>query len=266
MKTIQFVTNESTTTETASPWARPKGGSYQDRVLKPEFSDRKLKFADGPNWFRIVPAIQPSPFGWMMPLHVIHHEGGHFAHPRTLRPNAKSPFDHAYTWALSNAPKALFCKANRDGARLLTDPMSVCWVMAKVGDKYAARLLLASGYDGSRGGVPGLGYQLWKLAREIDESGNVASDAVDPEKGLLVCIEKTQAAGAKYPSYNLRLGRQPTPIDALLAQAPPDEAAVLCPLENTIRELTDEEQWSCLGKVMAPENVALVRKSLAQSE
>ena len=41
-----------------------------------------------------------------------------------------------------------------------------------------------------------------------------------------------------------------------------DEIAALCPIENVVRELTGEEEWQCLAKVIAPETVALIRASL----
>ena len=75
-------------------------------------------------------------------------------------------------------------------------------------------------------------------------------------------MEKTKSQSAKYPNYKLRLGRQPSPVDDLLAKMDPEEVAALCPLENVVRELTSEEEWQCLAKVIAPETVALIRASL----
>jgi len=43
---------------TISPWeASAKASSFQDRILKPEYQQRKLRFEVGPNWFRVVPAF-----------------------------------------------------------------------------------------------------------------------------------------------------------------------------------------------------------------
>ena len=139
---------------------------YEDRILKPEYNARRFRFESGLNWFRVVPALKASKHGWTLPIHVLEFEGGRFAHPKTLHKGARSVFDHAYAWARENHPESLYCKANKDGARLLTDPMSVVWVIVEEEGKSVARLLLASGYDGSRGGTPGLGYQIWKASRE----------------------------------------------------------------------------------------------------
>lgn len=248
--------------ETTSPWAPSKSSSYMDLVLKPETQTRRLRFAVGQTWVRIVPAFKSSIHNWMMPIHVLNFEGGRFAHPKSLKRNAKSVFDHAYAWAQEHQPELLFSKTNKAGVRLLTDPMSVFWVLHEAEGETVARLFLGSGYDGSRGGVPGLGYQLWRMTKERDEAGNLTSDPVDPQGGLLVCVEKTQPKGAKYPSYGLRLGRQPSPVDSFLAKMAPEEVGALCPLENVIRELTEDEQWICLAKVMSQDIVAQIRSEI----
>ena len=145
--------------------------------------------------------------------------------------------------------------------------MCLFWaIVVEEGEQPLARLFLGSGYDGSRGGVPGLGYQIWTMTREHDEGGNLVTDAVHPKSGVLLCVDKTQSKSAKYPNYKLRLGRQPAPVDTLLAKMEPEELAALCPLENVVRELTAEEEWHCLAKVVAPETVALIRASLNNGE
>ena len=262
---IEFApeTDATNNNETTTPWATPKASNYEDMVLKPEYAARRLKFQVGQTWMRIVPAIKSSAHGWMMPIHALNYEGGRFAHPKTHRRNAKSVFDHAYIWTKQNHPDGLYSKANKAGIRLLSDPMSLFWaIVVAEGEKPLARLFLGSGYDGSRGGVPGLGYQIWKMSREHDENGNLVTDAAHPKSGVLVCVEKTKSQSAKYPNYKLRLGRQPAPVDDLLAKMAPEEIAALCPLENVVRELTGEEEWQCLAKVIAPETVALIRASL----
>ncbi|MEI6494184.1 MAG: hypothetical protein WCO94_16690 [Verrucomicrobiota bacterium] len=261
---IEFASpDENNNNETTTPWATPKAGNYEDLVLKPEYAARRLKFQVGQTWMRIVPALKTSVHGWMMPIHSLDYEGGRFAHPKTHRRNAKSVFDHAYIWTKQNHPEGLYSKANKAGIRLLSDPMCLFWaIVVEDGKKPLARLFLGSGYDASRGGVPGLGFQVYKMSREHDENGNLVTDAVHPKNGVLVCVEKTKSQSAKYPNYKLRLGRQTTPVDSLLEKMDPEEVAALCPLENVVRELSSEEEWGCLAKVMAPETVALIRASL----
>lgn len=266
MNTIEFASPEDhNENNTNSPWTQSRGdNTYEDLILKPEFAARRLRFPVGQTWFRIVPKLKSSLYGWMLPLHALQFERGRFAHPRTLKRNAKCVFDHAYVWAKENTPAALYSKANKNGARFLADPLSLFWVLVEQEGKTVARLLQLSGYDGSRGGAPGLGHKIWQLCHDRDETG-ARTDVTSAEGGVLVCVEKNQPKGAKYPSYHLTLGRNAKPMADLLKQMEPSEQAALCPLENVVRELTDEEQWQCLGKLIAPTTVKLIRDSLGHS-
>ena len=113
-------------------------------------------------------------------------------------------FDRAYRWFLKNDKESLFSKENRSGHRFLTDPLILLWCITELDGKPVNRLLLASGYDGSRGGVPGLGHQIWALSRDVDEDGIALGDPADPDLGLQICVTKKQVQGAKYPSYHLK--------------------------------------------------------------
>ena len=262
---IEFASPDENNNNEKTPWATPKESTYQNLVLKPEYESRRLKFLVGETWFRIVPALRESIHSWMMRINVINYEGGRFAHPRTLRQKAKSAFDAAYSWAREHHPESLYSKANKTGVRLLSDPMCAFWAILVEKEKPpVARLFLGSGYDGTRGGAQGLGYQIWSLTQSRDENGNLVADAVHPDKGVLIRVEKTQPKGAKYPSYALRLGQNPAPVDDLLTRMAPEEVASLCPLENAVRELSEEEEWQCLSKVMAPETVSEIRMSLCR--
>ena len=263
--TIEFNKNENTTTTdaTTTPWTSQKQTKFEDRVLKPEYATRRFRFQTGWNWFRILPGLQSSSHGWMMGVHAIDQESGRFAHPKTLKGKGeRCVFDLAYTWCKEHHPEALYSKANKNGARLLTDPLSLCWIVTEENGRSVLRLLQLSGYDGSRGGNPGLGYQLWKAAREQDEHGKVRTDAIDPNAGCLVGIEKIQPKGAKFPTYNIRVGRNPSPVADHIAKLDPEELRALCPLENTIELLSEEEQWQWLERVIAPETVGKIRADL----
>lgn len=263
--TIEFNTN--TTSQTAgSPWSSKNSGDFLELILKPDYESKRLRFSvrAGGNWFRIVPGMKASIHGWMMPLHVLSFPGGKVLHPKSLKKSTPSVFDYSYGWMKQHQPEALYSKTNRQGARLLTDPVTLCWVLVEEGGKTVARLLMASGYDGSRGGVPGLGYQIWQASKEMDETGSVVADAIAPEAGLRMCVEKTQPKGAKYPSYNLRVGRQPAPIDPMIAEMDPEEIKALIPLENVVREISEEGQWECLARCLPPSTVAEIRASFGK--
>ena len=263
---IEFKTTEGDNAESIMPiWPKQSSG-FADQILKPEYRARKLRFPLGTTWLRIVPAIATSPLSWMLGLHIQEYTGGRFVHPKTLEKGKKSIFDQAYSWMKKHHPEALFTKANKTGARLLTDPHTLCWVLVEENGKTVARLLYASGYDGSRGGVAGLGYQIWKAAQETDEHGKVVVNAIDPSAGFKVCIEKSQNPGAKYPTYSLRVGRVPAPMTPILDSMDAEEVKALCPLENVVLQLSEEEQWKCLEAYLPKETVAEIQsEALASS-
>jgi hypothetical protein len=62
-------------------------------------------------------------------------------------------------------------EANRQGAPLLTNPLATFWVAVEEEGRTVAPLLLASAYDGTRDGVPGLGWQSWQMSRLRGEQG-----------------------------------------------------------------------------------------------
>lgn len=240
-----------------SPWSRRPRRTYEDLILKEEFQERRLQLKVGENWMRILPAHSGSSNPhWLLPVHALSFQEGKFAHPKTLKANAKSVFDHAYSWLLKHRPQMLFSKQHPTGVRLLCDPIALFWVAVDEGDGPVLRLLQASGYDGSRAGVPGLGYQIWKLACAHPTSpGKYAPDAGDANEGVQICIEKVQGEGAKFPSYRLHRGQMPAPIDQILKLLPTEELAALCPIEKTVRELSQEEQWKRLATILPSEIV-----------
>lgn len=263
-KTIEF--NETTTALTASesPWATPTKSSYKDLILKPEFAAKRYKFPIGTTWFRIVPALRNSGKGWMLGIHALNYAGGRHAHPKTITPGAKSVFDYAYAWCKENSKESLYSKSNKDeGFRLLADPLCLFRMIVEEDGKTTARLLLESGYDGSRGGTPGLGHQIWKLTQERDEDGNRLGNPADPEAGVQISVEKKQAPGARYPSYSLRMGRVPAPINKMIAKMDPEEVAALTPLEEVVYQPTEEEEWKLLENVISdPEVIRKIRSSM----
>lgn len=236
--------------------------AYNDSLLLPEYAERKLRFQVGKTWIRIVPSIRPSIYDWMIGVQAINYKDGRHAHPKTLGAG-KSVFDHAYSWMKSNRPESLFSNANRDGYKLLTDPVSVFAAIVEIDSKNVVRYFVGSGYDGSRGGVPGLGCQIHKMVKDMAEGANRLANPADPEEGVMICVEKLQPAGAKFPSYSLRLGTNPSPISNLIARMEDEEVSALCPLENTIRILSEDEEWARLKNVgLNPDTIAVIRASV----
>lgn len=267
MKTIEFASIDTPPQKAqTSPWTTPKPRTFEDRILKPEFAARRFRFRDGWNWFRIVPAIAPAAQDqWMLGVHAIKWKGGQVAHPKSVVPGARSAFDQAYTWVKQHHPKSLYSKANATGVRLLTDPLALTWVITEEDGRSAVQLLQLSGYDGSRGGNPGLGWQLFHAARETDEKGNIIADAINPAAGVLVGIEKNHPKGARFPSYYIKLGRNPSPINDHLANLDPAERDALCPLKETVELLSEHQQWKYLEHFIAPQTVEKIRSDVSKA-
>jgi len=163
----------------------------------------------------------------------------------------------------AHKPEALFSKKDRDNYRLLTDPVSVFWAIVEENNNFVARLFIGSGYDSSRGGIPGLGCQIYKMFKDLAEEANPLADPVDPVEGVMLCVEKMQPAGVKYASYSLRLGNTPTPMSKLISLMAEEEVAALCPLENTIRILSEDEEWKRLERIgINSETISAIRSSI----
>ncbi|MEI7910656.1 MAG: hypothetical protein WCK77_13550 [Verrucomicrobiota bacterium] len=261
--TVEFSTPEEIRKiRESTPPSSTRKGSYNDSILRPEYAPRKLRFPPGKSMIRIVPSIKPSAFDWMIGVQTLNYKDGRHAHPRTLG-SGKSAFDHAYSWFHAQKPEALFTNGNRAGYKLLADPVSMFWCLVEEDGKWVARLYVGSGYDGSRGGVPGLGCQIYKMVKDLTEEANPLADPVHPENGVMITVEKLHPAGSRYPSYSLRLGSNPAPISQLISRMADEEISALCPLENTIRILSMDEEFERLEKIgINPETISAIRSSV----
>ncbi|MGB6220092.1 hypothetical protein [Haloferula sp.] len=259
-KTVEFASPSELAEMNSAPWGNEKQSRYQDLVLKAEFAQRRFKFPVGTTWFRIVPALRGSR-GSMMKLHALNYKGGRHVHPKTLTPGTKSTFDAAYEWCKTNRPESLFCKSKPDGYRLLTDPLFLFWIVFEEDSKIVARLVLESGYDGSRGGTPGLGHQVMSLTQERDENGNLVTDPIDQDLGRQIGVERTQPAGTRFPSYALRMGRTPVPMPKYIDRMDPSEIEALVPIEDVVHSVSVDEEWGLLENVIEPEIVKMIREA-----
>lgn len=246
-----------------APWDRKIRSTYEDLIFKDEFRDRKLNLETGSNWVRVVPAMMGAE-SWMLYIPAVAMKHGRFAHPRTFQEGAKGACDHAYGWFAANAPGELSSRDNPAGHRLLCDSLCAFWCLQenKAG-AVEARLFLGSAFDGSGTGVAGLGYRIWQKLTEPDADVDVISEPLHPDSGTMLCIEKAQPPGARYPTYQLRVGRRSAPVQELLDRMEPSELDALCPVEKAIRQLSDEEQWDHLARVVGADTAAEIRSCVA---
>ena len=259
-KNIEFETSYNGLIGVDGPWKSRSVNRYQDLILKDEYRDRRMKFPIGKTWIRILPALKGSNSGWMLGVHSLSYKGGRHAHPRTIKAGSKCVFDEAYEWLVKHKPDTLYSKNNREGYRLLADPMCLFWIITEINGKPVARLFLGSGYDGSRGGVAGLGYQIYKIGNGND--GN----AVDPEKGFQICVEKVQNTGSRYPGYTLSIDKTSTPADDLIEIMDPDEVEAIIPLDSVVNIPSEEEEWKLLENVVDADTIGEIRSSSEETE
>lgn len=260
--TIEFHKDTDVMTSSDSPWSTPTASSYQDLLLKPEYRPLRFKFPIGQTWFRILPALMGgSHSSPILKVQTLNYKGGRHIHRRSLIPGAKSAFDAAYEWMQANCPERLYSKQNKEGARLLTDPINLMWIITEIEGKPVARLLLMSGYDGSRGGTEGLGHQISQLAQEKDEDGELVGNPAHSTQGTQLCIEKRKAAESRFPNYSLKRGRVPVPAKELIAKLDAENMAALVPLEEALHLPSEEEEWDLLQNVIDPETVRQIREA-----
>ena len=120
-------TIESKAMTPLDPWRKAAAKTYMDELLRPEFADRQVRLAEGPNWMRIVPASASESETWMLGLHVLATATGKFAHPRTFLPAARGVWDSVYSKLRKDSPGKLYSRENRDGLIQLFDKVSGHW-------------------------------------------------------------------------------------------------------------------------------------------
>lgn len=252
-KEIEFINNSGVAPD---PIQKTKEVAFREIVFKEAYRSRKARFTQNLTWLRFLPAIKPSVYDWMMPIEV-HRDinGVTFTSPKTLDSNNQSCFDIARIWFQKNNSMLLSSKdKNPNGYKLYPMRFGVSWVVeeqAPEGEKL--KLLLASLYNGERGGTTGLAYNIRKEADARDNEPNSKSagqlihgDITNPTTGRLVKVERL--AGGEYASYKAGIGKNAAPIDHFLAQLTDEEMNLLCPLESTLYIPSEQEQHELLRR------------------
>ena len=246
-----------------APWDRTVRSPYEDLIFKDELADKKLILKNGQNWIRVVPALAGSD-NWMTHVTAVAMHHGRFPHPRTFEKGRECVFERAYEWFAANAPEQLYNRSNPEGHRLLCDNLCAFWCLLenKAGG-VESRLFLGSSRKGSPKNEAGLGRRIWQMMTEPDHDVDAITDPLNPEHGAMICIDKTQAPRAKYPVYHLRVGRQAGPIQNLFDRMESSEFKLLRPIEQTIRELSEDEQYEHLVRVVGADTASEIRSSIA---
>jgi hypothetical protein len=228
---------------------------YEDYTYREGYAELQLKFQQKITWLRFLPAIKGTQYEWILPFNVYKAPEGQ-THPTFVDPKSfEKPcvWDYAQNWFRKNAPEQLQKRdVNPHGFKLRSTPRGLAWVLVSGNESgNILKLLNVSTYDGSYGGTTGLGHSIKQEAFLRDnEPGSptagelIHGDITEPEKGKLVCIEKSipETGDTKYASYTARIGKSDAPLSDLYEKLTDEEVDKLTILENVIRIPSEDEQ------------------------
>lgn len=254
---ITFVNNSKTTKpilEQPSKDGESKS-KYEDYTYNDGYKELQLKFNQKITWLRFLPPIKGTEYGWLMPFNVFKAVEGQ-THPTFVDPESfgqPSIWAQARAWFMKNAKDELMKKdVNPHGLKLRSTPRGLAWaIVSDAAEGQSLRLLNTSLYDGKYGGSTGLGYDIIKNAEVRDnEPGSPTSgelvhgDITAPDKGKLVCIEKSvpEVGETKYASYSARIGKSEAPLQTYMDKLTDSEYDKLVPLEQVLHIPTEDEQ------------------------
>ena len=251
-KTIEFDTSAGKQSAITKPaYTGDKEPSFKNLILRDDLYKKKRKFEQGDHWLRFMPSIKGSKFPWLLKVDVYQDKAGvTFVSPTSFNERATDPFRIAWDWFKKNKPELLSKKGvNPDGFKLWPTPQGVAWAIDK--DKPEGQRLsiyVASKYDGSRGGQPGVAHRLELLATERDtEPGSpthgelIHGDISHPETGKLAKITVSGKGADGFHSYTVSIGKNVAPLAEYMDALTEEEHNLISPLENIIYVPTVEE-------------------------
>lgn len=258
MKTpIEFQkSNTTTTADLIARWPQPKP-PFEDRIPKGEYSDAKGTLPVGTSTVRILPPLRGSSY-WWLPIHALTYPSGQHAHPKTHEANAQSVFDVARDWLKKNEPRALYTKASGKGFKLWSQPMAACWLLVTHNGKTKLKLVIASAFAGTRDRQPGLAHQLMRFVQR-----NII--LLDADTKHAMEITRSQPEDSNYLQTSIKLIDTESTLNEGLAELPSEEIRMVCPVEQTIRKIEEEDEWKLLEKAIGSPWVERIRSAPQQN-
>lgn len=220
---------------------------FQDLTFKPEFRSRVLRLKPGLTWLRFLPSIKGSVCPWLYQFGRLEFESAKLVYPTgPLLETAKK-------YLRENEGSLIYTKEHKSGLKLWPLPRAIAWVIdADAPEGERLRIFLASAYRGERGANLGLAAKLSELLMETNqEPGSpffgkrVYPDITDPRDGRLVGITRT--GQGEHTGYSVKIGNASHTLNTELLTD--EEAQLICPLEKTVQEISDEQ----LEKILAAE-------------
>jgi len=243
-KPIEFDTSAGKQPVTTKPFNSGYESSFRSLIFRDDLYKRKRKFSEGEHWLRFLPPIKGSKFPWLLKLDVYQDKGGvTFIAPTTFEDRAVDPFRIAWDWFKKNKPELLSKKGvNPDGFKLWPTPQGLGWCIDdKQPEGSRLALYLASKYDGSRGGQPGVAHRLELLANERDtEPGSatlgelIHGDISHPETGKLVKVTVSGKGADGFHSYAVAIGKNVVTLESAFDCLTEEEYNMIAPIETTI--------------------------------
>lgn len=249
---IEFQAHTPGELELIQPLPATSHVPFRDIILKPEYAELKYTLPRGSSTFRVLPAIKGSQ-KWLTHIDAISHMNGRHSHPNNTQPSASSVFDLAREWLKQNQPEMLYSKTNQIGHKLWTSPVAACWVLVGEAENTELRILLASAFSGSRQSVrAGVGHQILELIRHNNQ-------LLDADAGYQIKVTKSFSAGSKFPQTELSVARGTQSLNQSLGELSSDALNLVCPIGDTIRQITIEHEWVLLAATIGQEVTDKIR-------
>lgn len=259
---IEFETNQTESVLAATTKPATKTKSFDETYIQTH-RGIQLKFERKVTWIRFIPAIRGSSEGPIFTFSRYHDQDGKF--PTFVDPElyqGESVFAHASKWLRKNKPEVLASKKNPDGwLRLYPQARGLAWVVDAEAEKgKRLRLLNLSMYDGSRGGNPGLGFQIVSEANAVDDergsptygeplNGNIFDTEAGREVGITLL--KPATGDSKFANYSVKIGKTDKKLD--LDCLTDEEFDLMKPLETLIKKTSVAEQKEYLKQYIGEE-------------
>lgn len=253
-KVIEFQESKLTTADLVARWPGPRI-RFEDQILKPEFSSAKAKLPEGTCTIRVLPPIKDSA-RWWMPIDALTYSGGQHAHPRTFdhEVNARSVFDVATAWFKKQAPQALYNKSTGKGFKLWTSPMAACWLLVTNGGQTDLKLLLASAFPGMTARQSGLAHHLKEFVLQHNH-------LLNPDAKCAIEMTRSLPEGSKYLQTEFKLVDSDHTLNDCIADLPSEHIRMVCPIEQTIRRIDQDDEWKLLEKTIGCQWVERIRSA-----